>query len=282
MAPIRREAVNALLILAGVFSAAMGLKGFLFSSHFIDGGVTGISMLLSKTTPLPLTLWLPVVNAPFIAVGYRHMGAAFAARSVIGILGLAAVLAVVPFPDVTPDPLLTAVFGGVFIGAGIALAMRGGAVIDGTEIAALLIGKRSHVLKVGDVILAFNVVLFLVAMSVLGTEAALYSILTYVAAARTLDFVLHGIEEFTAITIVSPAGNAIREAIVGEMGRGVTLYEARGGKTGERREVVYCVVTRLEIGRLMRIVGALDDSAFVVQHPVADVRGGVLRRPVHG
>jgi uncharacterized membrane-anchored protein YitT (DUF2179 family) len=281
MTPIRREIVNALLIFAGILSAAMGLKGFLFSSHFIDGGVTGISMLLAKTTPWPLTVWLPLVNAPFVVLGYRQMGAAFAARSLAGIVGLALALAVVPFPDVTPDPLLTAVFGGVFIGAGIALAIRGGAVIDGTEIAALLIGRRNHVLKVGDVILMFNVALFLIAMSVLGTEAALYSILTYVAAARTLDFVLHGIEEFTAITIVSPEGATIRDRIVNEMGRGVTVYRARGGKSGDEREVVYCVVTRLEIGRVMRIVNAVDTAAFVVQHPVADVRGGVLRRPAH-
>jgi len=281
MSSIRRETVNALLILAGIVSAAMGLKGFLFSSHFIDGGVTGISMLLAKTTPVPLTLWLPVVNAPLVVLGYRQMGAAFAVRSLAGIVGLAIALAVVPFPDVTPDPLLTAVFGGVFIGAGIALAMRGGAVIDGTEIAALLIGRRSHVLKVGDVILTFNVALFLVATSVLGTQAALYSILTYVAAARALDFVLHGIEESTAITIVSRVGAAIRAGIVDELGRGVTVSRARGGKSGEERDVLYCVVTRLEIGRVMRIVNAADESAFVVQHPVADVRGGVLRRPLH-
>jgi uncharacterized membrane-anchored protein YitT (DUF2179 family) len=281
MTPIRREVANVLLIVAGILSAAMGLKGFLFSSHFIDGGVTGISMLLAKTTPWPLTVWLPLVNAPFVVLGYRQMGAAFAARSLGGIVGLALVLAVVPFPDVTPDPLLTAVFGGVFIGAGIALAIRGGAVIDGTEIAALLIGRRSHVFKVGDVILAFNVCLFVIAMSVLGRDAALYSILTYVAAARTLDFVLHGIEEFTAITIVSPAGGDIRRGIVDELGRGVTIYKAHGGKSGAERDVVFCVVTRLEIGRVMRIVNALDASAFVVQHAVADVRGGVLRRPLH-
>jgi uncharacterized membrane-anchored protein YitT (DUF2179 family) len=281
MAPIRREILNTLLILAGILSAAMGLKGFLFSSHFIDGGVTGISMLLAMTTPLPLTIWLPAVNLPFIVLGYRQLGAGFALRSAAAIAGLALALAIAPFPDVTPDPLLTAVFGGVFLGAGIGLAIRGGAVLDGTEIAALLIGKRSSILKVGDVILAFNVVLFLAAMSVLGVEAALYSILTYAAAARTLDFVLHGIEEFTAITIMSPAAAAIREDIVGGMGRGVTIYRARGGRSGEDRDVLYCVVTRLEIGRVMGIVDTLDPGAFVVQHPLAEVRGGVLRRPAH-
>jgi uncharacterized membrane-anchored protein YitT (DUF2179 family) len=278
MRAITREAANAALILAGIASAAMGLKGFLFSSHFIDGGVTGISMLLAVTTPLPLALWLPVVNLPFVVLGYRQLGRAFALRSALAIIGLAIVLATVHFPDVTHDLLLTAVFGGVFIGAGIGLSMRGSAVLDGTEIAALLIGKRSAVLKVGDVILAFNVVLFLVAMSILGIEPALYSILTYVAAARTLEFILHGIEEFTAITIMSPASQAIRERIIGEMGRGVTVYKAWGGKTGEDREILYCVVTRLEIGRVMRIIDGFDESAFVVQHPLADVRGGVVHR----
>src|SRR3954451_2278363 len=257
MASIRRELVNTLFIAGGVLSAAMGLKGFLFSSHFIDGGVTGISMLLAKVTPLPLAVWLPIVNVPFVALGYRHLGRAFALRSVLAIGALAIVIATVHFPDVTPDSLLTAVFGGVFIGAGIGLAVRGGAVLDGTEIAALLIGKRSPLLKVGDLILVFNVLLFLIAMRLLGTEPALYSILTYVAAARTLDFILHGIEEFTAITIMSSAPQAIRGAILEEMGRGVTIYKARGGLTGDDREVVYCVVTRLEIGRVLRIVEGL-------------------------
>ena len=278
MRSIRREALNALLILSGIGSAAMGIKGFLLASHFIDGGVTGVSMLLDKVTPLPLAVWLPLVNLPFVALGFRHLGGLFAARSTLAILGLALVLAFVPFPEVTSDALLTAVFGGVFLGAGIGLAVRGGAVLDGTEIAALLIGKRSAMLKVGDVILGFNVVLFLVAMTVLGVEPALYSILTYASAARTLDFVLHGIEEFTAITIMSSAPQAIRTAIVEEMGRGVTIYKATGGKSGEDREILYCVVTRLEIGRVRRIVDLFDAGAFVVQHPLADVRGGVVHR----
>jgi uncharacterized membrane-anchored protein YitT (DUF2179 family) len=275
----RRETANALLLIAGVLSAGMGLKGFLLPSHFIDGGVTGVSMLLDNVTPVPLALWLPVVNLPFVLLGFHQLGAGFAARSAIAITALALVLVWVPYPDVTPDPLLTAVFGGVFLGAGIGLAMRGSAVLDGTEIAALLIGRRNIGVRVGDVILMFNVVLFLVAMTVLGVEAALYSILTYASAARTLDFVLHGIEEFTAITIMSEESDGIRARILDELGRGVTIYKGRGGKTGEEREIVYCVVTRLEIARVMRIVDAVDSSAFVVQHPLANVRGGVVRRP---
>jgi uncharacterized membrane-anchored protein YitT (DUF2179 family) len=275
---VGRELLNALLILLGVLSAGMGLYGFLLSSNFIDGGVTGVSMLLAKVTPLPLSFWLPVVNLPFIAIGYRHLGRAFALRSVLAIAGLAIALATIPYPDVTPDLLLTAVFGGFFIGAGIGLAVRGGAVLDGTEIAALLISKRSHVLKVGDVILAFNAVLFLVAMSLLGVEAALYSILTYVTAARTLDFVIYGLEEYTAITIVSRQAAAIREAITGELGRGVTVYRGYGGMSGEEQDILYCVVTRLEIGRVKSIVGSLDGLAFVVTHALADAEGGVVKK----
>jgi len=280
MKGVVRELSNALLIGAGIMCAGMGLKGFLFSSNFIDGGVTGISMLLAKITRVPLSVWLPVINIPFIAVGYRQIGGAFAARSVLGISGLAAVLSLVHFPDVTPDLLLTAVFGGFFIGAGIGLAVRGGAVLDGTEIVALLISKRSSVLRVGDVILVFNVALFLVAMAILGVQAALYSILTYLAAARTLDFVIHGIEEYTAMTIVSGESEAIRGQIMGMLGRGVTVYKGSGGLTATEQEILYCVVTRLEIGKVKAIVRSLDSSAFIVSHALADVEGGVVKQSV--
>jgi uncharacterized membrane-anchored protein YitT (DUF2179 family) len=278
MKRVWREAQNSLLILCGILSAGMGLKGFLLSSNFIDGGVTGISMLLSKTTSLPLAIWLPTVNLPFVAIAYRQMGGAYALRSVLGIGGLAACLAIVPFPDVTPDSVLTAVFGGLFIGAGIGLAIRGGAVLDGTEIAALLISKRADLLRVGDVILVFNVLLFLIAMSVLGVDAALYSILTYVAAARTLDFILYGIDEYTAITIISEQHAAIRDGITRDLQRGVTVYAGYGGATGAEQRILYCVVTRLEIGRVRTIVRDADPSAFVVLHPLSGVEGGVMKK----
>ena len=175
---IEREARNAALILAGVLAAGFGIEGFLVPGGFIDGGVTGVSMLLGRLTAIPLPVWLPIINLPFLVVGYRQLGAAFAVRGAIAIGALAVALVVVPYPHVTPDPVLEAVFGGFFLGGGIGLAVRGSAVLDGTEIAALLISRRSHLLKVGDVILAFNVVLFLVAMRTLGVEPALYSILT--------------------------------------------------------------------------------------------------------
>lgn len=274
---VARESLNGLLILLGILSAGMGIKGFLLSSHFIDGGVTGISMLISMVSSTPLSIWIVVVNLPFVAVGYRQIGGAFALRSVLAIGGLSVVLATIPFPDVTPDLVLTAVFGGFFLGAGIGLAVRGGAVLDGTEIAALLISRQSHLFKVGDVILLFNVALFLVAMSVLGVDKALYSILTYVAAARTLDFVIHGIEEYTAITIVSRASGEIAAQIMANLGRGVTVYKGRGGLSFEDQDILYCVVTRLEVGRVKNIAQGLDESAFITYHALADVQGGMVK-----
>lgn len=256
----------------------MGLKGFLLSSNFIDGGVTGVSMLLNRTTSIPLAICLPLVNLPFILLAYKNLGLAFAIRSTLAIGGLALTLGFVPFPDVTPDLILTAVFGGFFIGAGIGLAIRGGAVLDGTEVAALLISKNSHILKVGDIILGFNIVIFLVAISVLGTEPALYSILTYLSAAKTLDFVVHGLEEFTAITIVSSKNALIRDSITGSLGRGVTVFKGHGGMHKADLDILYCVVTRLEIGKVKEIIDELDSSAFVTVHPLSSAAGGMVKR----
>src|SRR4029079_7178459 len=198
MKPIVRGSLNTILIMLGIFSAAFGLKGFLLSSHFIDGGVTGVSMLLSNVLGWQLAILIPIINLPFIAVAYRQVGPGFAVRSVLALLGLSICLALVKFPDVTPDKLLTAVFGGFFIGAGIGLAIRGGAVLDGTEIAALLISKSTHILKAGDVILLVNIFIFMAAAFFLGIESALYSMLTYFAASKTVDFLIHGVEEYTA------------------------------------------------------------------------------------
>lgn len=276
-----REVQNSILITLGILAAGFGLKGFLLSSNFIDGGVTGVSMLLDKVSPIPLWIWLPLVNLPFVAIGYQHIGRAFAIRSVIAIAGLALALAVVPYPDVTPDKVLTAIFGGFFIGVGIGLAVRGGAVLDGTEIAALLISKRTHLLKVGDAILAFNVVLFLIAMSVLGVEAALYSILTYITAAKMLDFVLYGLDEYTAITIVSRESTTIRQRITSELGRGVTVYRGYGGMKGEERDILNCVVTRLEVGKVSTLVKEVDPVAFITYHTLTNAEGGVVRKTKH-
>ncbi|HEV2704931.1 MAG TPA: YitT family protein [Pyrinomonadaceae bacterium] len=274
-----REIRNTVLILLGILSAGLGLKGFLLSSRFIDGGVTGVSMLLSEVLGLPLSVLILIINLPFIVLGYKHIGKNFALRSALAIAGLSLCLAVVKYPDITPDKLLTAVFGGLFIGAGIGLAIRGGAVLDGTEIAALLVSKSSHLLRVGDVILILNVFIFTAAAFFLGIESAMYSILTYFAASKTIDFLIHGIEEYTAVQIVSEASEQIREAIIRDLHRGVTVYKGRGGRSGAEQEILFCVVTRLEIGKVKTLVKDIDATAFVVTHPLSDAMGGVIKRP---
>ncbi len=273
-----RSALNFTLIVLGVFSAGFGLKGFLLSSRFIDGGVTGVSMLLSNILSWPLAILILVINLPFIALGYRQIGRRFAIKSALAIAGLALCLALVKFPDVTSDKLLTAVFGGFFIGAGIGLAIRGGAVLDGTEIAALLISKSSNLLRVGDVILLLNIFIFSAAAFFLGIEVALYSMLTYFAASKTIDFLIHGVEEYTAVIIMSEHSEEIRHSIVRHLRRGVTIYKGRGGMSNTEQDILFCVVTRLEIGRIKSAAHEIDRGAFIVVHPLADAEGGVIKK----
>lgn len=283
MQNIYREAGNAVLILLGIASAAFGLKGFLLSSRFIDGGVTGVSMLLAQTTGIPLSVLLFVINVPFIALAYRQIGLRFAVKSAAAIAGLSLSLFFLTFPDVTPDKLLTAVFGGFFIGAGIGLAIRGGSVLDGTEIAALLVSRNSSLLRVGDVILILNVFIFLAAALFLGIETAMYSMLTYFAASKTIDFLIHGVEEYTALTIVSVQNEAIKEAIIKRLHRGVTVIKGRGGMgskgESEVEQILYCVVTRLEIGGVKSVAKEIDQDVFITTHSVSDVDGGLVKRP---
>lgn len=285
MKTLFKEARSAILITLGIFSAAFGLKGFLLSSRFIDGGVTGVSMLISDISGWPLSILLLVINLPFVALGFRQIGGKFAFKSVLGISGLSLCIYLVDFPDITPDKLLTALFGGLFIGAGIGLAMRGGSVLDGTEIAALLISRKSHLLRVGDVILIFNIFIFMAAAFFLGIESAMYSILTYAAATKAIDFLMHGFEEYTGITIVSIKHEEIREELVSKLNRGVTVFRGSGGmgshgEITDERSILYCVVTRLEIGAIKSVVADIDPQAFVTTHTLTDVEGGLIKRPL--
>jgi uncharacterized membrane-anchored protein YitT (DUF2179 family) len=278
-----REIKSYFLIIIAILSAGMGIKGYLLSSHFIDGGVTGISMLLNNIFGWPLYILIPLINLPFIILAYYQLGLKFALKSSLAIAGLAFCLAFVPYPDVTPDKILTAVFGGFFIGLGIGLAIRAEAVLDGTEIAALLVSKNTSVLKVADVILLLNVVIFATALFFLWVEPASYSILTYFAASKTIDFLLYGLEEYTGVTIVSPQSDIIRDRITEEMGRGVTVYSGKKGygKRGEsdaENDILFTVVTRLEVGRLKTIVDAIDHKAFIIQHSINDIQGGMVKQ----
>jgi uncharacterized membrane-anchored protein YitT (DUF2179 family) len=227
-----------------------------------------------------------IVNAPFILLGARQISIPFAVKSSLAILGLALLVHLLEFPVITSDKLLIAVFGGFFLGVGIGLSIRGGAVIDGTEVLALSISRKTS-LTVGDVITIFNVILFSVSAIILSLETAMYSILTYVVASKTVDFIINGIEEYIGVMIVSPDSAAIRSQIRYEMGRGVTSFRSDGGfgshgQSLPDRDILFCVVTRLEVSKLILEIEKIDPKAFVIQYPIKDTKGGMIKkRPLH-
>jgi uncharacterized membrane-anchored protein YitT (DUF2179 family) len=273
---------NFILVILGILSAGMGIKGFLLPSKFIDGGVTGTSMLLARITDIPVSILIFIINVPFLILGYKQLGISFAVKSALAIAALSVCLVLINFPDVTHDKLLTAVFGGIFLGMGVGLAIRGGAVLDGTEIVALLVSKKMQLLKVSDVILLFNLVIFSAAVFFLGVEPALYSILTYLSASKMIEFILNGIEQYTGITVVSAKGDDIRKAIT-RRGRGVTVYVGKSGygKDGhinDPRDIVFTVATRLEIPSIKREILNIDPAAFIVQQSIDDTTGGLVKR----
>lgn len=278
---LKRHVKDFILITLGIFSAAFGFKGFLLTNHFIDGGATGISLLISALTSVPLYLLLIGINIPFILLGYKIVGKAFAIKTMLAISGLALVVATVTFPDVTKDNLLVAVFGGFFLGAGIGLAVRGGAVIDGTEVLAIYLSRRLGT-TIGDIIIVINVLIFSAAAYFLSVEIALYSMITYLSASKTLDFIIEGIEEYTGVTIISTRSEEIKGMITDNLGHGVTTYmgESGFGKQGEVSDIkiVYTVVTRLELNRLKAEIDKIDSNAFVIMSSIRDTRGGMVKK----
>ncbi len=273
---------NSLFITLGVLSAGFGLKGFLMPNDFIDGGVTGISLLTNAKTGIPLSLLIILINIPFLLLGWRQINREFSIKSILAISLLAIVIIVIPYPLVTNDKLLVAVFGGFFLGAGIGLTIRGGAVIDGTEILAIFLSRKRS-LSVGDFILVFNIMIFSVAAYLLSPETALYAILTYLAASKTVDFILEGVEEFTGVTIISPRSEEIASFIKEKMGRGLTIYTGKKGfgKRGENvtvTDILFTVVTRLEISRLTNEVEKIDPNAFIVMQSIRDTKGGMVKK----
>ena len=268
-------------IALGILSATFGFKGFLLTNHFIDGGATGISLLLSTLTNIPLYILIIGVNIPFVILGYRIMGKVFAIKTALAITGLSLCLATIVVPVVTNDNLLVAVFGGFFLGNGIGLSIRGGAVIDGTEILAIYLSRKFGT-TIGDVIVLINILIFTTAAYFLGIEIALYSMITYLAASKTLDFIVEGIDEYIGVTIISPRSSKMRQMIIDNMGRGVTVYSGKGGfgKAGETKEVdiIYTVITRLELNKLNKEIEKIDSSAFVVMNSVKDTKGGMIKK----
>jgi len=280
----KRRTISVFYLVAGVFSAALGLEAFMLPNGLFDGGVTGISLLAARLLPgdPPLSLLLVILNLPFVWLGYRQMGKGFALRALAAILALAVVLETVHFPVVTQDKMLIAVFGGFFLGAGIGMAMRGGGVLDGTEILAVYLSRKAS-LSVGDFVLVLNILIFIIVALVLDVPTALYSILTYLAASKTIEFVVNGIEEYTGVTIISEHSDAIRRALTERLGRGVTVYAGhRGyGSRGERPnpiDIVFTVVTRLEVTQVTDEVNRLDPKAFMIMHSVNDAKGGMVKK----
>ena len=269
---------NIFLIACGVVSACFGLKSFLLPSGFIDGGVTGISLLVRNLTGIELSYLIVLINIPFVILGYRQIGKLFAVKTALAILALAILLVIAPFEPITHDKLLIAFFGGFFLGGGIGLSMRGGGVIDGTEVLALYISKKST-LTVGNIILILNVIIFTFAALFLNVETALYAILTYLSASNTVDYIVNGIEQYTGVTIMSEKNEAIRKFIIHQMKRGVTIYKGEGGY-GEKKDIniIYTVVTKLEMSKLQTAIRSIDPDAFVIQQQIADIKGGVVKR----
>ncbi|MFY7651918.1 MAG: YitT family protein [Chitinophagaceae bacterium] len=269
------------LVGLGIFCAAFGLKGFLIPNNFIDGGATGISLLIAEISKAPLYIVLPIINIPFIFLGIKVVNTQFAIKTALAISGLAICVATLSFPDVTHDKLLVAIFGGFLLGAGIGFSVRGGAVIDGTEVLALYLSKKLGS-TIGDIIVLINIIIFSSAAYLLSIETAMYSMITYIAASKTLDFIVEGIEDYTGITIISSHHEEIRQMIIHKLGRGVTVYSGKKGygKKGETQatEIIYTVITRLELSRMNTEIEKIDPHAFVVMSSVKDTKGGMIKK----
>ncbi|TGV01189.1 YitT family protein [Flavivirga rizhaonensis] len=268
-------------IIIGVFSAGFGLKGFLLPNKFIDGGATGISLLLENVTSLNLGLLLVLVNLPFLILASRTIGFRFAIKSIVAITLLAIVVHFVNYPIVTEDKLLIAVFGGFFLGFGIGMSIRGGSVIDGTEVLAIFLGRKLS-LTIGDVLLLINVIIFSVGAYTLSIETALYAMLTYLAAARTVDFVVDGVEEYVGVTIISNNHEELRIMLTEKLRRACTIYAGKGGygKQGYSydKDIIYTVVTRLELAKLQTEIDKIDRNAFIIMGVVKDLKGGMIKK----
>ncbi|NNK82224.1 MAG: YitT family protein [Flavobacteriaceae bacterium] len=272
---------ESIFIIIGVFSAGFGLKGFLLPNHFIDGGATGISLLLQNITPLSLGILLLIVNIPFLILATRTIGLKFAIKSIIAISFLAIVVHFVDYPIITQDKLLIAVFGGFFLGLGIGMSMRGGSVIDGTEVLAIFLSRKLS-LTVGDVLLLINIIIFSFGAYILSIETALYAILTYLAAGKTVDYVVDGVEEYVGITIISEKHDELRVMITEKLRRACTIYAGKGGygKKGASydKDIIYTVLTRLELAKLHTEIDKIDPNAFIIMGVVKDIKGGMIKR----
>jgi uncharacterized membrane-anchored protein YitT (DUF2179 family) len=267
---------------AGTLVSGFALKSFLVPNNFLDGGVTGVSLLIHELYHVNIAWVIVLMNIPFILAGAYHVNRKFAYKTLACVIGLGLCLAFIHYPVITSDKLLVSLFGGFFLGVGIGLAMRGGCAIDGIEVLALYTLKRSS-FTISEIILGLNVIIFLIAALKLGLETALYSMLTYYAASRTIDYVIEGMEEYTGVTIISGLSESIKEQLVMKLGRGITVYKGERGfmkdnfEHSEACDIVFTVVTRLEVRRLKNLVHSIDPNAFIFTNTIKEVAGGVLK-----
>lgn len=273
---------DVIYLILSVCSAAFALKSFLVPNHFLDGGVTGISLLLFEVYDWNLGLLLIILNIPFILLAFFKVNRRFGIRSSLTIVLVAIMLYYVPFPELTHDKLLIAVFGGFFIGIGIGLAMRGGGTFDGMEVIAQMTMKKSG-FSITEIILGLNMIIFIVAAIFLKVETALYAILTYIIAGQTTKYVIEGIEAYTGVTIVSANSEQIKKVLVLNMGKGITIYKGERGFMKESFEVsnevdiIFTIVTRLEVRKLRNIVHSIDPNAFIFTQTVREPQGGIVK-----
>lgn len=263
-------------IAGGILLAKFGLESFLIPNHMIDGGITGLSLLMTQLTSYPLWVFLVCLNVPFVVWSAKHVSLKFAMRATATLLLFAIALRFPYFPSLTDDLFLAAIFGGLSLGAGIAFSIRGSTVIDGTEILALILSNRTH-FSIGAVIFGFNVILFSGALLVIDVELVMYAVITYFTASKTTDFFLYGIEEKIAVMIISDKHQLIRNSLVSDLGMGVTVFYGASGYHQTQKEVLMCITSAYEIPRLKRIVRDMDEAAFLVMYRVTNTVGGHLK-----
>ncbi len=265
-------------IFIGAIIAAVGLELFLIPNEVIDGGIVGISIMMQSITGYSMGLFLVLLNIPFLYLGYKQIGKSFAIATLIAICFLSFWSEVfTPIPPVTVDPFLAAIFGGIIDGIGVGLIIRAGGSLDGTEIVAIIMDRKS-VFSVGEVVMFINLFILSSAGLLYGWDKAMYSLVAYFVISKMIDVVIKGLDESYAVMIVTNEHEEVTSALNDRLGRGVTLLHGAGGYTGESKEVLYCVVTRLEVDKLKEIVLEKDESAFVTINAVHDIVGGRFKK----
>ncbi|MBP2627046.1 MAG: hypothetical protein H6Q68_1757 [Firmicutes bacterium] len=271
-----------LFLFIGSILAAVGLEIFLIPNNIIDGGIVGISIMMSYLSNYPLGLFIFLLNIPFLILGYKHIGKTFVISTLFSITSLSVWVTILkPIPGLTEDLMLAAVFGGIIVGIGVGLIIRYGGSLDGTEIIAIILDKKTG-FSVGEIVMFFNLFILTSAGLIFGWDKAMYSLIAYFIAFKMIDITIEGLEETKAVMVISERSELIAEKVMARLGRGVTFLNGKGGYSGEERAVLYLVVTRLEIAKLKNIIDEVDENAFVTISEVHEVMGGtVKKRAIH-